>query len=211
MVIAKATGTTAVGRTMMARPRRAPAAAHLARPRTEVATSSARTSRNTSRLSASSAVSIFMAAILAITDGSLMAVRIVQSGLGAIACVLTAGIAARSFTPNAYLPTGVLDQRPRTTRRRPPSPVAVCARSAGRQERTSRRAAALTQRRKQSGVHRQPPKAHPDQSHLPTSLTSRPASLPDQSHFPTSLTSRPVSLPDKKHIPSVQRKGPEGL
>ena len=51
---------------------------------------------------------IFMAAILAITGGSLTAVRIVQSCLGAIACVLTARIAARSFTPNAYLPAGVL-------------------------------------------------------------------------------------------------------
>lgn len=51
---------------------------------------------------------IFMAAILAIFDGSLMAVRIVQSCLGAVACVLTARIAARSFTSNAYVPAGLL-------------------------------------------------------------------------------------------------------
>lgn len=51
---------------------------------------------------------IFMAAILAVSSGSLMAVRIAQALLGAIGCVLTARVAARTLTPKAFLPAGLL-------------------------------------------------------------------------------------------------------
>lgn len=51
---------------------------------------------------------MFVAAVLAVTGGSLMAVRIVQSIFGAIGCVLTARIASRTLTPKAFLPAGLL-------------------------------------------------------------------------------------------------------
>ena len=50
---------------------------------------------------------LFMAAVLAL-GGSLTTVRIVQSILGAIGCVLTARIASRTLTPKAFLPAGLL-------------------------------------------------------------------------------------------------------
>lgn len=50
----------------------------------------------------------FMAAVLGISGGSLMAVRIAQAILGAIGCVLTARVAARTLTPGAFLPAGLL-------------------------------------------------------------------------------------------------------
>ena len=49
----------------------------------------------------------FLAAILSIAD-SLMTVRAVQSIIGAIGCVLTARVAARTLTPAAFLPAGLL-------------------------------------------------------------------------------------------------------
>ena len=51
---------------------------------------------------------IFVAIVLALSGGSLMAVRIVQAILGAIGCVLTARIASRTLTPKAFLPAGLL-------------------------------------------------------------------------------------------------------
>ena len=51
---------------------------------------------------------MFLAVILAISGGSLTAVRIVQSVLGAIGCVFTARVAARALSPNAFLPAGLL-------------------------------------------------------------------------------------------------------
>jgi 4-amino-4-deoxy-L-arabinose transferase-like glycosyltransferase len=50
----------------------------------------------------------FVAAILALFDGSLMPVRICQATLGAIGCVLTARIAARTVGPKAFLWAGLL-------------------------------------------------------------------------------------------------------
>jgi tetratricopeptide (TPR) repeat protein len=50
----------------------------------------------------------FAGAILAVSGGSLMAIRIAQSILGSIACVLTARIASRATTPSAFLPAGLL-------------------------------------------------------------------------------------------------------
>jgi len=51
---------------------------------------------------------MFLAAVLAASGGSLTAVRVVQSILGAIACVLTARIASRTLSPKAFLPAGLL-------------------------------------------------------------------------------------------------------
>lgn len=51
---------------------------------------------------------VFVGGLLAIFNGSLTAVRIVQAVLGAIACVLTARIAARTLSPAAFLPAGLL-------------------------------------------------------------------------------------------------------
>ena len=51
---------------------------------------------------------IFMSVILAAFDGSLTAVRIVQSILGAIGCVMIARVASRTLTPRAFLPAGLL-------------------------------------------------------------------------------------------------------
>jgi tetratricopeptide (TPR) repeat protein len=51
---------------------------------------------------------VLMAAILGVSGGSLMAVRIAQATLGAIGCVLTARVAARTLTPAAFLPAGLL-------------------------------------------------------------------------------------------------------
>ena len=50
----------------------------------------------------------FLAAVLALFDGSLMAVRVVQAVLGAAACVLTARIAARTVSPKAFLWAGLI-------------------------------------------------------------------------------------------------------
>jgi cytochrome c-type biogenesis protein CcmH/NrfG len=50
----------------------------------------------------------FLAAFLAIFDGSLAEVRIFQCLLGAIGCVLTARIAARTLTPSAFVPAGLI-------------------------------------------------------------------------------------------------------
>ena len=50
----------------------------------------------------------FAAALLALSGGALMAIRIAQSILGALACVLTARVAARTLTPAAFLPAGLL-------------------------------------------------------------------------------------------------------
>jgi tetratricopeptide (TPR) repeat protein len=50
----------------------------------------------------------FMAAILALFDGSLMAVRICQAALGSIGCVLTGRVAARAFGPGAFVWAGLL-------------------------------------------------------------------------------------------------------
>lgn len=50
----------------------------------------------------------FAAAILAATGGSVMAVRVGQSLLGAVACVLTARIASRTVAPRAYLWAGLI-------------------------------------------------------------------------------------------------------
>lgn len=51
---------------------------------------------------------LFIASVLGILGGSLMAVRVVQAVLGAIGCVLTARVAARTLTPGAFLPAGLL-------------------------------------------------------------------------------------------------------
>jgi 4-amino-4-deoxy-L-arabinose transferase-like glycosyltransferase len=51
---------------------------------------------------------IFLSIVLAAFDGSLTAVRIVQSIVGAIGCVLIARVASRTLTPRAYLPAGLL-------------------------------------------------------------------------------------------------------
>ena len=51
---------------------------------------------------------IFLSVVLAAVDGSLTAARIVQSILGAIGCVLIARVAARTLTPHAFLPAGLL-------------------------------------------------------------------------------------------------------
>ncbi len=51
---------------------------------------------------------VFMAIVLALTGGSLTAVRVVQAVLGALGCVLTARVAARTLTPKAFLPAGLL-------------------------------------------------------------------------------------------------------
>ncbi len=50
----------------------------------------------------------FVAALLALSNGSLMAVRVAQSVLGAIGCVLTARVAARTIDPKAFLWAGLL-------------------------------------------------------------------------------------------------------
>jgi tetratricopeptide (TPR) repeat protein len=50
----------------------------------------------------------FVAALLAVSDGSLMAVRVGQSVLGALGCVLTARVAARTIDPKAFLWAGLL-------------------------------------------------------------------------------------------------------
>jgi 4-amino-4-deoxy-L-arabinose transferase-like glycosyltransferase len=47
-------------------------------------------------------------AVLALSRGSLMALRVVQAVLGAVACVLTARVAARTVGPRAYLWAGLL-------------------------------------------------------------------------------------------------------
>ena len=51
---------------------------------------------------------MFVALILAVSGGSLTAVRVVQAVLGAIACVLTARVAARTVHTSAFLPAGLL-------------------------------------------------------------------------------------------------------
>src|SRR5687768_10134661 len=51
---------------------------------------------------------MFMAIVLAVSGGSLTAVRGVQSMLGAIGCVVIARVAARTLTPRAFLPAGLL-------------------------------------------------------------------------------------------------------
>lgn len=50
----------------------------------------------------------FIAGILALFNGSLMAVRIVQAVLGAIGCVLTARVASRTIAPRAFVWAGLL-------------------------------------------------------------------------------------------------------
>ena len=50
----------------------------------------------------------FAGAILALSGGSLMAIRLAQAILGSITCVLTARVAARTLGPRAYVPTGLL-------------------------------------------------------------------------------------------------------
>ncbi|HEX7284172.1 MAG TPA: glycosyltransferase family 39 protein [Vicinamibacterales bacterium] len=49
----------------------------------------------------------FVATVLAMFD-SLTAVRVAQAVLGSIGCVLTARVAARTLTPSAFLPAGLL-------------------------------------------------------------------------------------------------------
>ncbi len=51
---------------------------------------------------------IFMSVILSAFESSLTAVRILQSILGAIGCVLIARVASRTLTPGAFLPAGLL-------------------------------------------------------------------------------------------------------
>lgn len=51
---------------------------------------------------------MFVALILSLSGGSLMAVRVVQAILGAFACVLTARVASRTVASNAFLPAGLL-------------------------------------------------------------------------------------------------------
>ena len=51
---------------------------------------------------------MFVALILSLSGGSVMAVRVVQAILGAIACVLTARVASRTVTSKAFLPAGLL-------------------------------------------------------------------------------------------------------
>ncbi|MBY0495783.1 MAG: tetratricopeptide repeat protein [Cyanobacteria bacterium] len=50
----------------------------------------------------------FVAAILWLFDGSLMAVRITQAVLGSIGCVLTARVAARTVDPRAFVWAGLI-------------------------------------------------------------------------------------------------------
>jgi tetratricopeptide (TPR) repeat protein len=50
----------------------------------------------------------FLGGLLAVFNGSLTAVRLVQAVLGALACVLTARVAARTLSPAAFLPAGLL-------------------------------------------------------------------------------------------------------
>ena len=50
----------------------------------------------------------FVAGILALFNGSLMAVRIVQAVLGAIGCVLTAHVASRTVAPRAFVWAGLI-------------------------------------------------------------------------------------------------------
>jgi tetratricopeptide (TPR) repeat protein len=50
----------------------------------------------------------FIAGILAFSNGSLMAVRIVQAVLGAIGCVLTARVASRTIAPRAFVWAGLI-------------------------------------------------------------------------------------------------------
>ena len=50
----------------------------------------------------------FAGAILALSGGSLMAIRMAQALIGALTCVLTARIAERTLGPRAYVPTGLL-------------------------------------------------------------------------------------------------------
>jgi 4-amino-4-deoxy-L-arabinose transferase-like glycosyltransferase len=51
---------------------------------------------------------MFVALILALSNGSLVAVRVTQAVLGAVACVGTARVASRAIAPNAFLPAGLL-------------------------------------------------------------------------------------------------------
>ena len=50
----------------------------------------------------------FLGTLLALFDGSLMAIRVCEALLGAIGCVLTARIAARTLGRGAFLPAGLL-------------------------------------------------------------------------------------------------------
>ena len=50
---------------------------------------------------------MFLAVILSVVD-SLTVVRVIQAVLGSAACVMTARIAARTTTPSAFLPSGLL-------------------------------------------------------------------------------------------------------
>src|SRR4029453_15942132 len=50
----------------------------------------------------------FLAGFLALFDGSLVQIRFCQAVLGAIGCVLTARIAARTLTPAAFVPAGLI-------------------------------------------------------------------------------------------------------
>src|SRR5688572_2495160 len=51
---------------------------------------------------------MFVALILSLSGGSLMAVRVVQAVLGAFGCVLTARVASRTVASNAFLPAGLM-------------------------------------------------------------------------------------------------------
>jgi Flp pilus assembly protein TadD len=51
---------------------------------------------------------LFLAVLLELFDGSLMAVRVVQATLGAIGCVLTARVASRVWSGEAFAPAGLL-------------------------------------------------------------------------------------------------------
>jgi 4-amino-4-deoxy-L-arabinose transferase-like glycosyltransferase len=51
---------------------------------------------------------IFLGAVLTLSAGSLTAVRVIQAVLASLSCVLTARIAARTLTPRAYIPAGVV-------------------------------------------------------------------------------------------------------
>ena len=50
----------------------------------------------------------FLGGLLAVFGGTLTPVRVVQAILGAAGCVLTARVAARTLTPRAFLPAGLL-------------------------------------------------------------------------------------------------------
>jgi Tfp pilus assembly protein PilF/4-amino-4-deoxy-L-arabinose transferase-like glycosyltransferase len=52
--------------------------------------------------------SFFLGVLLWMFDGSLTVVRVVQALLASICCVFTARVAARTLTPKAYLPAGLL-------------------------------------------------------------------------------------------------------